>query len=656
MNFPNLARLRRSSSRAASGGGAEPETILTSSSDGTGLGSEEERALGDFTITFGVWRVVVLSVVVGAVSAGVALGLLRLIGLITHLVYFQKVSSELVQPSTHHLGVFSVFIPIAGGLAIGAMAYWGSERIRGHGIPEAMETILVGGSKVEPRLAVLKPISSAISIGTGGPFGAEGPIILTGGAFGSVIAQFFHLSAAERRTLLVAGSCGGMAAVFGTPLAAALFGVELLVFEWKPRSMVPIGLSCATAEVVRNVMAGHGLLSPAPLFPVPPHGSFSSLAVAAAALTGIAGGLLAWVLTASCYGAEDFFKKLPIHWAWWPAIGGAVIGLGGLVDSRALGVGYASINAELTGKIALGGLAVLLLVKLVIWSISLGSGTSGGILAPLLIMGAAVGGMMAHFLPGGSTSTWALMGMAATLAGVTRSPLTAIVFAFELTHDTGALLPLLVACGIAHLLSTLVLKRSILTEKVARRGFHVVREYQVEPLEALFVRDAMIVDLLTVDPTESVQQLATELSAMPHLRRQRLYPTVDADRSLIGVIPPSRVDAALAARQGEQPTSAISERDVIVAYADETLRTAADRMADKAIGALPVVQRGEARTLVGVLTEFDLLKARQRQLIEERNRQRILGLRWSPGVTVGRWLSTPEEEGAGDEAEIGEKA
>jgi chloride channel protein, CIC family len=599
------------------------------------------RELGDFTIGRDVWPVLGLSVVAGVVSAGVALGLLDLIGLITHLLYYGNAGIGLVQPTLHHLGAASVAVPVGGGLVIGAMAYWGSERIRGHGIPEAMETILVGGSKVEPRLAILKPISSAVSIGSGGPFGAEGPIILTGGAFGSVIAQFFHLSASQRRTLLVAGACAGMAAVFGTPVAATLFGIELLVFEWKPRSMVPIAIAVGAASVVRSILAAHHLIAAAPLFPVPPHGAFSGVAIGAAAAVGVASGLLAWVLTGAVYGAEDLFKKLPLHWAWWPAIGGLVIGVGGLIQPRALGVGYASIHDELAGRIAFGGLVALLLVKLVIWSIGLGSGTSGGILAPLLIMGAALGGIMAPVLPGGTSATWALLGMAGALAGVTRSPFTGMVFAFELTHDTGSLLPLLVTCAIAHLISSLVLKRSILTEKIARRGFHVVREYQVDPLEALFVREAMQTGVITVTPAQPVSRLTSLLEADPVNRRQRIYPVLGGDGVVAGVVAPSDLprlrppvragqaagepgpDGQDAHRPAIIRAADIARSDVVVAHPDETLRSAAERMAEHWLGALPVVTRDDGR-LVGILTDFDLLKARQRQLEEERLRERVL--------------------------------
>jgi chloride channel protein, CIC family len=290
----------------------------------------------------------------------------------------------------------------------------------------------------------------------------------------------------------------------------------------------------------------------------------------------------------------------------------------------ALGVGYTVIDAELSGKIALGGLAALLIVKLVIWSTGLGSGTSGGILAPLLLMGAALGGIMAPVMPGGSSATWALLGMAGALAGVTRSPFTAIVFAFELTHDTGSLLPLLVTCTIAHLISTLVLKRSILTEKVARRGFHVMREYQVEPMEALFVREAMQQDVLTVAPDQPLAGLAAELSARPASRRQRLYPVIDDDNTLLGVITPS--DLLAPGGDGDPVACHIMRADALVTYPDEILRAAADQMAEHWVGALPVVTRDKKR-LLGILTEFDLLKARQRQLAEERHRERVLRLR-----------------------------
>jgi len=583
-------------------------------------GPGPERALADFTITREALRLVGLALVVGGLSAGVALVLLDLIGLFTHLAYYGDAKASLVQPSLRRWGAWTVAIPVVGGLAVGLMARFGSERIRGHGIPEAMETILIGGSKVEPRLTALKPISSAISIGSGGPFGAEGPIILTGGAVGSVFAQFLHLTAIERRTLLVAGACGGMAAVFGTPVAAVLFGVELLVFEWRPRSMVPIAASVGVASTLREVFARHGLVRAAPLFPVSVHTSLAPLGVGEAALVGIAGGILAWLLTAAVYGAEDAFKHLPIHWSWWPALGGLVVGIGGLIDPRALGVGYATIADELAGRLALSALIVLLVVKLLIWSTALGSGTSGGILAPLLIMGAAAGGLLGDGF-GGSPSVWATLGMAATLAGVTRSPFTSIVFAVELTHAQTLLLPLLIACAAAHLVSVFGLKRSILTEKVARRGFHVMREYAVDPLEALFVREVMRQPPRIVIPDAPAGEVRAALERDPVARRQRLYPVIDGER-MVGVVGWSHVAEA----GDEDAIGGLAVRNPVVAYPDEVLRPVATRMAEHEIGAMPVVSRDDPGEVLGIVTEFELLRGRRRQLAEERWRERPLRL------------------------------
>lgn len=589
---------------------------------GEPVAPDTDLTLGDFTVGWRTVALLPLAVVVGALAAGVALALLDLIGLFTHLAYYGNVGDSLIAPSLQRWGLLTVVIPVVGGLIVGVMARYGSEQIRGHGIPEAMETILIGGSSVQPRLAVLKPISSAISIGSGGPFGAEGPIILTGGAVGSILAQMFRLAAIERRTLLVAGACAGMAGVFGTPVAAALFGVELLVFEWKPRSFVPIGVACAVAEVVRNILAAHHLMSPVPLFPVPPHGTFGTVGVAESALIGVASGILALVLTTACYGAEDLFTKLPIHWMWWPAIGGVVVGLGGLVDPKALGVGYAVIGSELAGNLAISALILLLVTKLVIWSVSLGSGTSGGILAPLLMMGAALGGIIGHAF-GGPSSTWALMGMAGALAGVTRSPFTSIVFAFELTHDTGSLLPLLMVCAIAHLISALILKRSILTEKVARKGFHVMREYAVDQLESVFVREAMITDIVTVDAATSPAALLATLEADAVIRRQRLYPVMDESGAMLGVVGWSDLTAVR-----DQPVSNVADlahRHPVLAHPDETLRSVADRMADHQLGALPVVDH-DGGQVKGVVTYFELLAGRRRQLVEEHRRERRLHL------------------------------
>jgi H+/Cl- antiporter ClcA len=602
-----------------------------------------ERKLGDFTTPVSILKLIPVTILVGAVGAFVALVLVWMIGFLTNALYYGKISFLLVSPRDNTLGWLSVAIPVAGGIVVGLMARYGSERIRGHGIPEAMETILVGGSKVEPRLTILKPLSSAVSIGTGGPFGAEGPIILTGGALGSVIAQFMKLSAIDRRCLLVAGAAAGMSGIFGTPVAAVLLGVELLLFEWKPRSMVLAAIASAVADALRHWFVLKGWMHPEPLFPVPVATMGGPLkGLLDAAVMGVAGGICAWVLTKAVYGAEDAFKKLPIHWVWWPAIGGLIIGIGGMIEPRSLGVGYDTIADELAGTLGIGTLIAVFTVKLVIWAIGLGSGTSGGILAPILMMGAAIGGLLGIVMPGGTPADWAVLGMAGALSGVTRSPFTSLVFAVELTHDTDLFLPLLATCAIAHLISVLILKRSILTEKVARRGFHVLREYAVDALDVVFAREVMVTAVLTLSPEATLPEAERLLKASPHMRHQRLLPVVDKQNRLLGVVPWQDVTERDAPATDTSRVEDIMRKQVVVAYPGESLRDIAWKMATHEVGVLPVVSEGAAGTLAGLITQFNLLTAHERLLQEERKREQIfhlgfpghLGTRLFPHIPV----------------------
>jgi chloride channel protein, CIC family len=553
-------------------------------------------------------------------SAFVALALLKLIGLFTNVFFFQRWNTELISPTGNHLGLFVVLVPIVGGLIVGLMARYGSERIRGHGIPEAIEAILMNGSRVQPKVAFLKPLSAAISIGSGGPFGAEGPIIMTGGAFGSMIAQFFHLTSAERKTLLVAGAAGGMAATFAAPLASLLLAVELLLFEWKPRSLIPVGVAAVAATVVRRYLLGLG-----PLFPAAPHPVFiGPEAIAGCVLAGIAAGALSALLTGAVYAAEDSFKKLPIHWMWWPAIGGLVIGIGGFVFPQALGVGYdvieSLIRENAPAKIILG----ILLVKSVIWSVSLGSGTSGGVLAPLLMMGGALGGLEAGWLPAEGAGFWPLISMGAILGGTMRVPFTGVIFILELTHDVNIILPLTIATVVAYSVTVLVLGRSILTEKIARRGYHLTREYAIDPLEILFVREVMPANSFAVPAHTSVRQLSSSLGN--GRRRQRLYPVVDEHNGLAGVLTEGdihRLEKVVARREKSPRVIDVARQDPVVAYPDEPLRAVVYRMAETGLTRFPVIERDSGK-LLGVVSLKDLLIARTRNLEAEQRRERVL--------------------------------
>ncbi len=580
------------------------------------------KELGDFTTTPRVLAISLLAAFIGLASAFVAVGLLWLIGVFTNLFFFGRFNTALIAPAGNHLGVFVILVPVAGALIIGLMARYGSERIRGHGIPEAIESILIDGSRVEPRVALLKPLSSAISIGSGGPFGAEGPIIMTGGAIGSMIAQFFHLTSAERKTLLVAGAAGGMSATFASPVAAVLLAVELLLFEWKPRSLIPVALASATAALARRYMLGVG-----PLFAVAPHPAFVGPAgILGCVLAGLLAGVLSMLLTSAVYAAEDAFQHLPIHWMWWPALGGLAIGLGGFIFPQALGVGYDVIAALLRGDVARNVVLGILLVKSTIWAVSLGSGTSGGVLAPLLMMGGALGGLEAGFLPHLGAGFWELVSMGAILGGTMRSPFTAVIFAIELTHDINMMLPLLVASVIAHAFTVLTLRRSILTEKVARRGYHLSREYAVDPLEVLFVREVMRTNIAVLPANLDMREASAMVKIHHGERGQQLYPVVDGEQQFVGMLRRSDLhdpDGRCVADAASDPRA--------VAYPDEPLRVVVYRMAETGLTRMPVVERENPRKLVGLLSLTDLLKARTRNLTEERHRERVLRIHFWRG-------------------------
>ena len=498
-------------------------------------------------------------------------------------------------------------MPIAGALIIGLMARYGSEKIRGHGIPEALEAILLGKSLINPKVAILKPLSSAISIGTGGPFGAEGTIIMTGGAFGSLFAQLFHLSSAERKTLLVAGAAGGMTAVFATPVAAVLLAVELLLFEWKPRSLIPAAVAAVTASLMRVPLLGTG-----PLFPVPAHALMTAEEIFIAILGGVIVGLGSCLLTTLVYKLEDSFQRLPCHWMWWPAIGATVVGVGGFINPEVLGVGYGTIHRLMLGELVGAGLISLLLLKGLVWSVALGSGTSGGVLAPLLIIGGAIGAILGQWLPAGDPGLWAMAGMAAMMAGTMRAPFTGMIFVLELTHDLNAL-PVLLAASVTALgVTVLLLRRSILTEKLARRGQHIAREYTVDLFELMRVGDVMATNAPVIPSTMTVQQWSERfLNEAPAINARHAAVILDNWQQLAGII--TQGDALRALRKHPDCKLTVLEagqKDVVVAFPNEPLHDAVAKMIRCNIGRLPVVAPESRSRVIGYLGRAEILKVR----------------------------------------------
>jgi len=582
--------------------------------DKAGGAARHRNKLGDFTADRRVLLLIGMALVVGGASAGTAWVLLKLIALVSNLVWFGQLSvASLPIAQTTRSATWMLLAPAAGGLIIGLMARFGSEKIRGHGIPEAIEAILLGGSRMQPKVAVLKPLSSAISIGSGGPFGAEGPIIMTGGAVGSLFAQCFHLTAAERKTLLVAGAAAGMTAIFGTPIAAVLLAVELLLFEWKPRSFLPVVAATIVSAVCRPFLFGSG-----PLFPFTEHPTLPLWGMAAAIGVGVVAGLQSGLMTRLLYAAEDMFDFLPLHWMWWPMLGGLAVGAGGLVDPHALGVGYDVIADLLSGHAAAHNVERLLLVKSAIWIVALASGTSGGVLAPLLILGGSLGWLEGQMLPGGP-SFWALVGMAAMMGGTMRSPLTGVMFAIELTGNIEMLPVLLAATGAAYAVTVLLLKRSILTEKIARRGQHITREYSIDQFELLRVADVMVKNVDTLPVTMPVDDAVAFFTGGDV--RHKSYPVVTVDGILAGMVARSDVLRwrTEGAHQAMTLDDLVSDTSAISAYPDEVLGRVADLMVSSDLGRIPIVDR-EAHRVVGLIARKDLLRIRSVVNAEERER------------------------------------
>ncbi|MFP6562557.1 chloride channel protein [Paraburkholderia sp. B3] len=588
---------------------------------------------GDFTTDVRLLRISAIAAVGGALSTVAADFLLHLIRFFTNLFFFQTISTANHSPSQNTLGLLVVVAPVIGGLLVGLIARYGSEQVRGHGIPEAIEAILFGKSKMSPKVAVLKPLASAIAIGSGGPFGAEGPIIMTGGAIGSLIAQFFRLTSAERKSLLVAGAVAGMTAVFGTPIAAVLLAIELLLFELRPRSLLPVAIACAVAGFTRPLLLGSGPLFPLQTLPLGPIG------FAASAVAGLIAGALSWGLSTSLYKMEDLFGKLPVHWMWWPALGGIAVGIGGYYQPRALGVGYDVIGDLLQNHLAVSVVISIVLVKAVIWVIALASGTSGGVLAPLLMMGAGVGAVVAPYMPGGQPAIWPLVFMAAALGGMMRAPIMASVFAFELTGDMNALLPLLAAAAVAYGFTVLMMRRSILTEKIARRGYHIYREYSVDPLERHYVDEVMTRAVEAIDAGATVADVLRDHFGPQ--QKYRAFPVV-ANGVLVGMADRTLLERIPSGECGKPVTAFLSPARPEVAFPGETCRNVAARLAVTGLDRVPVVEDAETYRLLGLVSRHDLVKPLLSVFTEEREREQFRRV-WFAGGTRFAPVGKPQD-------------
>ncbi|HUJ58196.1 MAG TPA: chloride channel protein [Kofleriaceae bacterium] len=540
---------------------------------------------------------------IGLAAYGVAEVLIRAIALVTNVAFYQRWSFSTVSPAGNSLGYFVVAVPVIGGIIVGLMARFGSRAIRGHGIPEAMEQILTNESKIPLRLTFLKPASAAIAIGTGGPFGAEGPIIATGGALGSVFGQLVKVSASERKTLLAAGAAAGMAAIFGTPIAAVLIAIELLLFEYRARSVVPVALAAAAAGGLRVIFHGGG-----PVFEMPELAAPNAASGITATVAGAIVGLSSTYITRIVYWIEDRFEELPVHWMWWPAIGAVAVGVIGVFEPRTLGVGYDNITGALAGNFTTTAIEALCAAKLVSWAIALGSGTSGGTLAPLMTFGSGMGWLLAHAASqvfpyaGIDPRVGALVGMTAMFAGASRALMASIAFALESTQQIHCVVPIVAGVSLAYFASCIMMRTTIMTEKLARRGVRVAGEYDVDPLAHVVVDEIASRDLRVIEADQLVSAALGELRA--RRERHQAYPVVRGG-VLVGVITARELLAA----DGDPPVGRLLERKPVSVFPGDTVRTAVDRMSREHVGRLVVVDSADPTRAIGIVTRSDIIGA-----------------------------------------------
>ena len=576
---------------------------------------------------------------IGLVAGCVAFLLYKLIGFFTNLFFFHRFAADFSSARVNHLGLWVIVTPVVGGIIVGFMAKYGSAKIKGHGIPEAMEAVIANRSRIEPKVAILKPISAAIAIGTGGPFGAEGPIIQTGGAIGSLVGQVLHTTASERKVLLACGAAAGMSATFNTPIAGVILAIELLLFEFKSRSFIPLVVASTLATAVHVRLLGGG-----PMFSVAPVDFGIPKALPFYLLLGVICGLAAVGFSKTLYWVEDQFEKLPVDELWWPAIGALALGIIGYFVPRVLGVGYDTIGDILNANLALKLLLVVMVAKAVALVVSLGSGTSGGLLAPMFMSSAALGGAYAMVIdgvyPGAQLApgAFALVAMGAVFGAASRATFTFIIFAFEITRDYNSVLPLMLVSVIADGIAMVLMPTSsIMTEKLARRGMRIHTDYEADVLQQVSVEEVMDRELPEISSDMSVGELAERIAHRdPVVSKHEGLLILDANGNLEGIITRSDILRAFE-KDGEGRMSVLDAgtRKIVVTYPDEVLHDAAAKMLRHNIGRLPVVERSEPTKVLGYLGRHGIMAARLRRLDEEHVRE----LGWARRLS--RWRPTP---------------
>ena len=566
-----------------------------------------------------VIKISVYALLIGLIGGLVAEGLLELIYLFTNLCFYGKLSFAITSPEHNHLGLWVIAVPTIGGLIVGLMVHYWEPTLKGHGIPEAMEAVLFSHSRMRLRVAFLKPLATALAIGTGGPFGAEGPIIQTGAAVGSLFGQAVGLTPYYRRVLLASGAAAGMAATFTAPLAGILVAVELLLFELRARSFIPVSLAAAVATGVRIHFVGW-----APLFPMPAYKLTGMNELWLFGVMGVLMGMVGIAMIRALFWVEDFFDHLPFKRAlvWSPAIGAAILGVIGYFYPQVFGTGYDTIRDMLNNRLTPANLLGVSIAKFWALVISLGSGTTGGVFAPSLIVGGGIGGAYAigceHFFPHlvSNPAFYALAAMAGVFGGIARAPFTSIVFLFELSHNPNSLLPLIVCVMIADGFVRLFSRDSIMTGKLVKRGLIVLQDYSVPVLMRARIDEVMRKQFSTIQADVELRTILAKFAP----ENMELLPVVEKDGTLLGIVEPH--DLLKVDTQDHHFTMReLARQDYVRSYPGELVDLVNREMLLKNVENVIVVESHESSKPVGIVRANDILQLR-RWLMEEESHER----------------------------------
>jgi CIC family chloride channel protein len=576
--------------------------------------NSKEKTTGKTIFMFLKHEYVILSLL--ALIVGVAGGFGAII-FRAMILFIQTIFYASGTPLDNTLGYLVILAPAIGGLIVGLIVYFFAREAKGHGVPEVMEAIAMRGGNIRPRVAVVKTIASSICIGSGGSTGREGPIIQIGAAVGSAIGQKLKLPPGGVKILLACGATAGISATFNTPIAGVIFSIELILFELKTRSFIPLVVSSITGTIISRIFLGRQ-----PAFTIPAYNFVSPYELLFYLLLGLLAGVVAVFFIKMMYGTENFFEKLHMKPYLKPVIGGLCVGAIGLFLPQLFGVGYETLSSVLNETIIAGSVILLLVLcigKIIANSLTLGSGGSGGVFSPALFIGGMLGGafgIIVHSFYPGITATYgayALVGMAAVFAGMSRGTLTAIIIVFEMTLNYNIILPLMFACVVSDAVSTFLSKETMYTKKLMMKGVNITHDMEVEVLSSVLVKDAMVEKVVTVSEDTTVRELAHLIQVTEHMG----FPVLTAEGKLVGIITHHDIRNAILEDKYDLKVKEVESKDLLFAYPNDTLDETINRMVERGVSHLPVVEPSDKTHLIGFITKGDIMRAHHKKRVIE---------------------------------------